>query len=135
VMASAVPKSMSVFKAFIRPPLGSSVPAAIRPVRPTLVMMLPVVVRCIVGTIPHTMKKQMLPVLDTTLQEHTKDVLKPTGWPRARSTQDTGTSFHKVPAIEGCARYVGLPESSVPLHGQAVLQPGRLIPLEIRRSR
>jgi hypothetical protein len=36
VTASAVTRSMSVFKAFIRPPirLGSSVPAAMRPARP-----------------------------------------------------------------------------------------------------
>src|SRR5437868_12464664 len=36
VTASAVARSMSVFKAFIRPPieLGSSVPAAMRPARP-----------------------------------------------------------------------------------------------------
>jgi hypothetical protein len=51
-----------------------------RPARPypTLVMMLPVVVRCIVGIIPHTMKKELLRALDAALQEHTKapDVLK-----------------------------------------------------------
>jgi hypothetical protein len=87
VTASAVTRSMSVFKAFIRPPIRLSVPAAIRRARPTLVvmlpivMMLPVVVRCIVGIIPHTMKKELLRALDAALQEHTKaaDVLKPTG--------------------------------------------------------
>ncbi len=45
------------------------------------------------------MKKELLLALDAALQEHTRvpDVLKPTGWPRgARSTQDTGTSFHRV---------------------------------------
>ena len=54
---SSSDRSMSVFKAFIRPPIRLSVPAAIRPARPTLVvmlpivMMLPVVVRFIVGII------------------------------------------------------------------------------------
>jgi len=51
--------------------LGSPVPAAIRLVKPTLVMILPVVVRCIVGIIPHTMKKELLVALDAALQEHT----------------------------------------------------------------
>ena len=47
------------------------------------------------------MKKELLRALDAALQDHTTapDVLKPTGWPRARSTQDTGTSFHKVPLM------------------------------------
>jgi hypothetical protein len=37
-----------------------------------LVMMLPVVVRCIVGIIPHTMTKELLRALDAALQVHTK---------------------------------------------------------------
>jgi hypothetical protein len=37
-----------------------------------LVMMVPVVVRCISGIIPHTMKKDVLRALDTALQQHTK---------------------------------------------------------------
>jgi hypothetical protein len=52
-----------------------------------IVMMLPVVVRCIVGIIPHTMKKELLRALDAALQVHTKA-------PR-------------------CARYVGLPSIGV----------------------
>jgi hypothetical protein len=50
-------------------PIGSSVPAANPSVKPTLVMILPVVVRCIVGIIPHTMKKELWRTLDAALQE------------------------------------------------------------------
>jgi hypothetical protein len=70
-MASAVTRSMSVFKAFIRPPVRLPVPAAVRPAKPTLVMILPVVVRCIVGTIPYY-EKELLRALDAALQEHTQ---------------------------------------------------------------
>ena len=76
-------------------------------------MMLPVVVRCIVETIPHTMKKELLRALDAALQEHTKapDVLKRTGWPRSEIHSGYWNLVPQSATDERCARYVGLPEN------------------------
>jgi hypothetical protein len=49
-----VTNAMTLNECFTWPLSGSSVPAAMRPARPTLLTMLPVVVRCIVGIITHT---------------------------------------------------------------------------------
>jgi hypothetical protein len=62
---------MSVFKAFIPPPIRLPCSGGNPPSEAYVSRILPVVVRCIVGIIPHTLKKELLLALDAAQQEHT----------------------------------------------------------------
>jgi len=122
--------------------LGSSVPAAMRPARPLSH------VTCDAsccremhwrGTIPNTMKKELLRAL--ALQEHTEapDVLKPTGWPRGEIHSGYWNLVPQSATDERCARYVGFGKQLMSTAEAAAhepstpprLQPWGFVPLEI----
>jgi hypothetical protein len=71
-------------------------------------MMLPVVVRCIVGIIPHTLKKELLRA--RTARAHQKNqTYEASGWPRGEIHSGYWNLVPQNATGERCARYKGLP--------------------------